>query len=144
MAAREVAVSTRMNDLIPMLLSDDVPRSIRFYTEVLGFRVVNEMKDVGKSGWASLRNGKTSLMLSSPTYVPETPTINGRHNQAIYYFYPENVVALRESIVAKGQPVSDLRVTFYGMKEFEMADPDGHVLWFGETTDEEPTSSGGK
>jgi uncharacterized glyoxalase superfamily protein PhnB len=38
--------------------------------------------------------------------------------------------------------VSDLRVTFYGMKEFEVRDPDGHILWFGQGTDEPPTSTG--
>ena len=31
-------MSIRMNDLIPMLLSGDVPRSIHFYTEVLGIK----------------------------------------------------------------------------------------------------------
>jgi hypothetical protein len=52
----------------------------------------------------ALQNGKTALMLGSPTSVP--------------------VIALRESIAAGGHCVSDLRVTFYGMKEFEMVDPD--------------------
>jgi len=28
-----------------------------------------------------------------------------------------------------------LRVTFYGRKEFEMRDVDGHILWFGQITD---------
>jgi hypothetical protein len=29
---------------------------------------------------------------------------------------------------------SDLRVTFYGMKEFEARDPDSHMVWFGQET----------
>jgi hypothetical protein len=38
--------------------------------------------------------------------------------------------------------MSDLRMTFYGMKEFEVRDPDGHILWFGQETDVHPTSEG--
>ena len=34
---------------------------------------------------------------------------------------------------------TELRVTYYGMQEFELRDPDGYWLWFGEDTDEPPT-----
>jgi hypothetical protein len=59
---------------------------------------------------------------------------------AIYYFYPENVVDLHAEAKRKEFQVSDLRVTFYGMKESEVRDPDGHILWFGQGTDKPPTS----
>jgi uncharacterized glyoxalase superfamily protein PhnB len=49
------------------------------------------------------------------------------------------VVALHAEAKGKAFQVSDLRVTFYGMKEFEVRDPDGHILWFGQETDEPPT-----
>jgi uncharacterized glyoxalase superfamily protein PhnB len=58
---------------------------------------------------------------------------------AIYYFYPENVVDLHAEVKRKELQASDLRATFYGMKEFEVRDPDGHILWFGQETDEPPT-----
>jgi hypothetical protein len=35
--------------------------------------------------------------------------------------------------------VGDLCVTFYQMKEFSCLDPDGHMLTFGQHTDEPPT-----
>jgi len=133
-------MSTKLKGLIPILICKDVQRSIRFYVDVLDFKVVDEMKDVGRSGWASLQNGSASVMLGSPTYIPETPTIDGRHQQVVHYFYPADVEALRDSVVTKGYPVSDLRVAFYGMKEFDLVDPDGHVLWFGQETDDPPTT----
>ena len=58
------------DELVPMLMCDDVPRSIQFYTDVLGFDLAAHMDDVGKSGWASLRRGRAELMLASPTYIP--------------------------------------------------------------------------
>jgi hypothetical protein len=59
---------------------------------------------------------------------------------AIYYFYPEHVAALHADAKQKDLQVGDWRVTCYGMKEFEARDPDGHILWFGQETDEPPTS----
>jgi hypothetical protein len=55
------------------------------------------------------------------------------------YFYPEDVESLDASVRAAGCETSELVVRFYGMKEFEMLDPSGHVLVFGQETDEAPT-----
>ena len=130
---------TKLKDLVPMLLCDDVQESLAFYTEVLGFEAVTRMDEIGKSGWASIRNGTVQLMLASPAHMPPPVKVEGKYSQLIFYFYPDDVVALRESIIAKGYAVSDMRVAFYGMKEFDMSDPSGHVLWFGQETDEDRT-----
>ena len=61
---------------------------------------------------------------------------------AIYHFYPENVVDLHAEAKRKEFQVNDMRVTFYGMKEFTVRDPDGHILGFGQEADEPPTSEG--
>ncbi len=45
----------------------------------------------------------------------------------------------RAEVKRQAFQVSELRVTFYGMKEFEVRDPDGHILWFGQETDDPPT-----
>jgi uncharacterized glyoxalase superfamily protein PhnB len=132
-------MSHQLKDIIAMLICDDVQESIRFYTEALGFTVTSRMDDVGSSGWASLNHGSIQLMLASPDQEPAPVRVVGKYPQAIYYFYPEDVVALRNSMIDLGHSVSDLRVSFYGMKEFDMLDPSGHVLWFGEETDESPT-----
>jgi len=51
----------------------------------------------------------------------------------------EDVVALHGSLKQAGHAVSDPAVRFYGMKEIELVDPDGHVLIFAQDTDEPPT-----
>jgi uncharacterized glyoxalase superfamily protein PhnB len=61
---------------------------------------------------------------------------------AIYYFYPDSVVEVHADLKRQAFQVSNLRVTFYGMKEFDVRDPDGHILWFGQATDEPPTPEG--
>lgn len=123
--------------MVPMLICDDTQDSIRFYSDVLGFEVTDRMDNVGKSGWAALSLGNTRLMLASPDYLPTAQkTKDGRFSQAIYYFYPEDVEQLHSDIREKGYKVSDLALRFYGMNEFEMVDPSGHMLIFGQATDD--------
>ena len=122
-----------------MLICDDTQQSIHFYTNVLGFSVTGRMDDVGKTGWASLNHGPVQIMLASPNYLPDPVKVDGRYPQMMLYFYPDDVVALHQAVRDKGYQTTELVVRFYGMKEFEMLDPSGHVLVFGEDTDEEPT-----
>ena len=87
-----------MKDLVPMLLCEDVQAAMRFYVEKLGFTAVNREDPIGRSGFASLRNGKAQIMLASPDYVPLAPKVDGRHTQAILSFYPEDERALHRSL----------------------------------------------
>jgi len=132
-------MSTKLNDLIPILICEDVQKSIDFYCRVRDFEVADRMDDVGKTSWASLRNGHVQIMLGSPTYLPKpkktTENTRSRFTISTRKMWP----ALRDSIIAKNEEVSELRVRFYGMKEFEMPNPDGHMLLFGQDTDEAPT-----
>lgn len=120
------------DDLIPMLICRDVQESLRFYRDVLGFRVRNRMDDVGRSGWASIECGGVALMLASPTYVPVAPLVDGRNPQVIHYFYPRDLDAVRQRVLDAGWKATEIEERFYGMREFEVVDPSGHVLCFGQ------------
>jgi catechol 2,3-dioxygenase-like lactoylglutathione lyase family enzyme len=49
--------------------------------------------------------------------------------------------SLRQAVVKKGWPAGELQVRFYGLQEFEVIDPSGHVLLFGQPTDEPVTAA---
>ena len=119
-------------DLVPMLMCEDVQASIRFYTEILGFEVTGRMDDVGATGFASLRNGKAAVMLASPTYIAQGKKVDGCFPQSNYYFYVADAEGLRQSVVEAGWEATECVDRFYGIKEFELVDPDGHVLVFGQ------------
>ena len=125
-------MSLLLKDMVAMLICDDVQASIQFYTEVLGFTVVDRMDTVGKSGWASLNHGRIQLMLASPDYIPEPQKSSGRYSQAMYYFYPEDLDAIHANVRNNGLEATEIVARFYGMREFEMLDPSGHVLVFGQ------------
>lgn len=113
--------------LIPMLSVKSVPASVAFY-EKLGFAVETRHDEWG---WAMLRSeGDHSichLMLDESINVqPEAP------RQHVVYLYPEDVVEYHQQLRAAGLAVPDLDVTFYGMTEFRIHDPDGNPLWIGQ------------
>lgn len=119
-------------DLVPLLMCADVQASIRFYTDVLGFEVTGRQDDVGATGFAALANGRARVMLASPTYVPKAPKVDGQYTQSNYYFYVEDAEALRQAITDRGWQATECVKRFYGLLEFEVVDPDGHVLLFGQ------------
>lgn len=119
-------------DLVPMLMCADVQASIRFYTDTLGFTVTGRDDDVGASGFAALANGKARLMLASGTYVPTAQKVDGQYPQSNYYFYVEDAQALRQAVADRGWQATECVKRFYGLLEFEVVDPDGHILLFGE------------
>jgi catechol 2,3-dioxygenase-like lactoylglutathione lyase family enzyme len=113
----------KMNRLIPMLPVKSMPASVEFYQK-LGFRV-ERRKD--EWGWAMLRFNECRLMVDQSINLRrDTP------RQSVLYMYPEDIVAYHRQLRTNGLDVPDLAVTFYGLTEFRLEDPDGNRLWIGQ------------
>ena len=113
----------KMNRLIPMLPVRSMPASVEFYRK-LGFSIETRNDDWG---WAMLRFDECRLMVDQ--------SINLARNaprQSVIYLYPENIVDYHGQLRRNGVTVPDLDVTFYGMTEFRLDDPDGNRLWIGQ------------
>ena len=126
--------------LIPMLNVSDIENSLSFYSDALGFKVVSDPKAVEEWRWATIQSGNTELMLSeTETDIGlERPIDPQKSTQwpTIFYFYPDNVKQLHDHIVKRGYKPTPLINTIYGMREFSIQDPDGHMLSFGEDAEE--------
>lgn len=119
-----------------MLNVSNLESSLVFYEEALGFEVVSPPEGIQEWRWATIRSGETELMLSETEH--ELGLEKGTNPQesiswpAIFYFYPDNVTDLYNHVVTQGFQPTPLESTFYGMKEFSLQDPDGHMLSFGQ------------
>jgi len=126
----------KLKSLIPMLNVSNIDKSLSFYEEALGFQVISDPKAVDEWRWATIRSGDTKLMLSeTETDVGLQIGIDPQENTkwpAIFYFYPEDVCQLHLHVKNCGYLPTPVMNTFYGMKEFSIQDPDGHMLSFGE------------
>jgi catechol 2,3-dioxygenase-like lactoylglutathione lyase family enzyme len=127
--------------LVPMLHVADFDRSLAFYRDGLGFQVTSPEAVAREWHWAHLACDGVEIMLAGGrTGGPiRTPASTGEDWPAMYYFYPDDVVALQRTLSDRGLAVGSLCVTAYHMKEFACLDPDGHLLTFGQPTDEPPT-----
>jgi catechol 2,3-dioxygenase-like lactoylglutathione lyase family enzyme len=112
-----------MNRLIPMLPVRSIPASVAFYQK-LGFSVEKRNDDWH---WAMLRFDECRLMVDQSINLhPDAP------RQSIIYLYPEDIVEYHRQVRESGVTVPDLDVTFYGLTEFRLDDPDGNRLWIGQ------------
>ena len=115
-----------VESLTPMLRTWEIPASIEFYTNVLGFTC-----DAGgaEEGWASLSCGGVSIMLSGPNeHAGDTaPCFTGS-----LYFRVRDVDGLWSEIKDRARVCYALEDFEYGMREFAIYDNNGYLLQFGE------------
>ena len=116
----------KMTRMIPMLPVKSIQASVDFYCGMLGF-VVEQRNDEWR--WAMLRFDDCRLMVDQSINLHPA-----QFRDSILYLYPENLVEYHKQVRKNGLPVPDLEVTFYGMKEFRIDDPDGNRLWIGQNT----------
>jgi len=114
----------KMNRLIPMLPVKSMPASVDFYCRLLGFEVESRNDSWG---WAMLRFDNCRLMLDQS--INAHP---GQFRDGILYLYPEDIVEYHKQVRKNGLEAPDLTVTFYGLTEFRINDPDGNRLWIGQ------------
>ena len=92
------------------------------------------LRDVAASRSSGSRSASIfcGVNAAACTVMPMAP------RQSVLYFYPDDVTAYHRDARAKGLDVPDLEVTFYGMREFRIDDPDGNRLWIGQTEETVP------
>ncbi len=47
------------------------------------------------------------------------------------HYYTSDIETLRDRVIAAGFEPDPIHVTFYGMTEFRVRDPDGNQVWIG-------------
>jgi catechol 2,3-dioxygenase-like lactoylglutathione lyase family enzyme len=109
-----------------MLPVKSMSAAVDFYCKILGFEVE---KRNDHWGWAMLRFDECRLMVDQSINVHP-----GQPRDSILYLYPDDIVEYHKQVRQNGLVVPDLDVTFYGITEFRIDDPDGNRLWIGQST----------
>jgi catechol 2,3-dioxygenase-like lactoylglutathione lyase family enzyme len=117
-----------------LLGSTDLPRTTAFYRDVLGFKVETSRDD---GGTAEVVQGRAHIRFGAKDYPPgdwDRPRAAGA---AVVFFETNDVEGFHAAIRARGGTPSELEnVNGIKMRVFEIRDPDGHTLWFGQSLDE--------
>lgn len=125
----------KIDSLTPLIQVFDMPTSLRFYRDVLGFDVVSDSGNGDKLSWVWLRLNGCDLMLNDqyePGNVPDAPPIERTkwHGDTCMYFGCPKVDAVYEYLEALNIECSPPSVAQYGMKQLYVHDPDGYNLCF--------------
>jgi len=62
-------MNTNVKQVVPFLWVMDIERSVKFYTEVLNFEMINKWVDKDKLRWCWLQWGGAAMMLQE--YLPK-------------------------------------------------------------------------
>lgn len=96
----------------------NIERSIRFYRDVLGFEIRE-------------REGAVEAV-----HGPARVRFDSSRGGAVLFFETGDVDAMHEAIRTRGGYPSPIEwVNRVKMRVFEVRDPDGHTLWFGQSYD---------
>ena len=121
--------------LTHFVVSDDVPRSLRFYSEVLGGEVVRE----GEPSAVALANGFVIINVGGgptpdkPTVVLETPRDPDRVS-AFLNIRVADIHTVYEEWTARGAEFLTPPVDMGRELRCYLRDPDGHLIEVGQTT----------
>ena len=120
-----------------LVLVFDMPTSLKFYRDVLGFEVIaTNDDDAGDNvDWCYLRLGKAELMLNGMYEADDRPPAPDKkritaHLDVCLYFACPDVDAAYRHLRAHGIDVKEPTIASYGMKQLYVRDPDGYNLCF--------------
>lgn len=129
-----LAVGSTVAQAVPLLRVADVGRTIAWYRDVLGF-VGDPFPAQPPYLFAILRHGPVEIMVRH-TACPPSRT-SGPHDWDIYLRLDGGGLrTLFAELQARGVVTRRLERMFYGQVEFEITDPDGHVLCLSECLDD--------
>lgn len=123
-----------MKELVPMLLCNDMTETIDFYTNVLGFKVLNTMGDPPM--WCALARENVEVMFS--WYPPHDHAPGEEHDHpeptltGVLYINTDDVEKLHDEIAPRWSICEPLATQPHGMREFAILDPNGYRLRFGQ------------
>ncbi len=125
----------------PLLEVFDMPTSLKFYRDKLGFKVTEDSGQGDESGWVLLELGDASIMLNTAyddgaRPASENPARVAAHHDTTIYFGCPDVDAAYEHLKKQGIESEPPEIAPYGQKQLYFTDPDNYNLCFQWPTEE--------
>src|SRR5215203_4269228 len=126
---------TKFTSVTPNLLVRDIPKSLAFYRDVLGFTMGETVPDQEPFVFVWMKRDEVSVFLNDinaaahdyPASASLTPG-----GTAALFFIISDVDGYHATVAPKANVIMPVKTQFYGLREFAVTDPDGHILTFAE------------
>jgi glyoxylase I family protein len=132
-------MAIEVQSVAPLVQVFDMPRSIHFYRDLLGFKITGKSKEKSRDpddvDWAMLQLSNATIMLNTaydPEEVPAQPDAarwSGHQDTCLYFGCPD-VEGTYQQLALKGLQIDRPKVAWYGMKQLYLKDPDGFGICF--------------
>ena len=126
---------TQFTSVTPNLLVSNIDRSTAFYRDVLGFSINQTVPDAQPFVFVWLERDGVQVFLNDPKAVEKDIERAGARpfgGSATMFFVITGVDDYHAKVAQQTKVVMPLKTQFYGMREFAIEDPDGHILTFAE------------
>lgn len=126
---------TSFTSVTPNLLVRDVAISLAFYRDVLGFTMGETVPDKAPFVFVWMKRDDVSVFLNDIKAAahdyPAAATMP-QGGTAALFFIVKGVDDYHAQVAPKAKVIMPLKTQFYGMREFAITDPDGHIITFAE------------
>ena len=127
-------MAIEVRGVCPLISVFNMPRSLAFYRDVLGFEVMSDSGNGDESSWVWIRLNDADLMLNDlyePGHEPPEPPPDRQkwHHDTCLYFSADPD-AVYEYLRSKGFHLKPPKDAPYGMRQLYLNDPDGYNLCF--------------
>ena len=130
----------KIRNVIPMLATGDMEETVRFYRDALGFDLRDRFESGGRTWWCEMMRDGHVLMFTAHEVDVDAPGARmGFRQTSINVYLDSGIEDLHARLKRGGYTVSEMRVTFYRIREFDLTDPSGYTVLIGQPTDEAPT-----
>lgn len=125
----------KVRGMAPMFEVFDMPASLTFYRDILGFEVTGDSGQGDNSGWVMLEHSGITVMLNTQyddgERPPEPDPVRTKvHKDTCLYFGSPDVDAVFEYLKDKVSDIERPENAPYGMRQLYMRDPDGYNICF--------------
>jgi uncharacterized glyoxalase superfamily protein PhnB len=118
--------------ITPVLFAENIEPCVKFWTERLGFQKTAEVPEGNTIGFAMLEKDGIEVMYQSYASADKDNASTGplvRKGPSFLYVEVSDLDSIARAM--NGAEIAiPMRRTFYGMKEFGVKDPAGHVIMF--------------
>ena len=120
-----------LSRMTPLLNVENVPASLDFFRNALGFEVEQQAEDESGVIWAQVTHGEVIFMLNRPDEI-ENGHRRARpsYGETVFYFTVPDIHAAHQELVEKGYDPGPVERQAYGVDEFTLRDPDGYEFAF--------------
>jgi glyoxylase I family protein len=138
---RRSGVAIAVKGLCPLISVFDMPTSLHFYRDVIGFGEVAKSGQGDNVGWAWLRHGGDACLMLNTAYdegdrpPKPDPARAAAHGDTILYLNCEDLDEAYAYLLARDVRADPPEVAPYGMRQLYATDPDGYKVCFQRPTE---------